>query len=84
MWNAFLEWFDRHKLGIIGSLMLHTTALFYFAMLDLRSVPEERERSELRADVAPPITEEEFERLKRIVLEQTRRTMPVEKPPRED
>jgi hypothetical protein len=68
MWNTFLEWFDRHKVGIIGTLMLHTTALFYFAMLDLRSVPEERERSELRADVAPPITDQEFERIEQQII----------------
>lgn len=63
MGTTFLEWFDRNKVGIIGSLMLHTTLLFYFAMQDLRSVPEEFERSELRMEVAPPITEEEFERI---------------------
>jgi hypothetical protein len=63
MGTTFLEWFDRNKVGIIGSLMLHTTLLFYFAMQDLRSVPEEFERSELRVEVAPPITEEEFERI---------------------
>ena len=63
MGTTFLEWFDRNKVGIIGSLMLHTTLMFYFAMQDLRSVPEEFERSELRMEMAPPITEEEFERI---------------------
>ncbi|MBL0036666.1 MAG: hypothetical protein IPP26_13130 [Flavobacteriales bacterium] len=28
MWTNFLDWFDRNKLGIVGSLMLHTVVLF--------------------------------------------------------
>jgi hypothetical protein len=66
--NGFLDWFDRHKAGLIGSLMLHTTVLFYFAFQDLRSEPEEHERSELRVEVAPPITEEEFERIEQRII----------------
>ncbi|MBL8001111.1 MAG: hypothetical protein JNL05_04035 [Flavobacteriales bacterium] len=66
--TGFLDWFDRHKTGIIGSLMLHTTVLFYFAFQDLRSEPEEHERSELRVEVAPPISEEEFERIEQQIV----------------
>lgn len=66
--TGFLDWFDRHKAGLIGSLMLHTTVLFYFAFQDLRSEPEEHERSELRVEVAPPITEEEFERMEQRII----------------
>jgi len=66
--TGFLDWFDRHKAGIIGSLMLHTTVLFYFAFQDLRSQPEARERSTLDVQMAPPIAEEEFDRMEQEAL----------------
>ncbi len=66
--TGFLDWFDRHKAGIIGSLLLHTSVLFYFAFQDLRSRPEERERSTLDVLLAPPIAEEEFDRLEQQAL----------------
>jgi|GEM_PF-495164 len=41
MFGRFLDWFDRHKFGVIGTLMLHTFLMFAFAMGKLKS-PEPR------------------------------------------
>lgn len=32
MFDRFLDWFERHKYGVIGTLMLHTMLLFTFAI----------------------------------------------------
>ncbi|MBS1943068.1 MAG: hypothetical protein JST38_19570 [Bacteroidetes bacterium] len=31
-YNSFLDWFDRHKYGVIGTLMLHTVLLAVFSL----------------------------------------------------
>jgi hypothetical protein len=41
MFGRFLDWFDRHKYGVIGTLMLHTFLMFAFAMGKLKT-PEPR------------------------------------------
>jgi hypothetical protein len=48
---AFLDWFDRHKLGIIGTLALHTLAMFLLLVTEVRTVPREDQRSDMRIDV---------------------------------
>ena len=35
MFDRFLDWFERHKFGVIGTLMLHTFMLFGMAMSKL-------------------------------------------------
>ncbi|MBK9759766.1 MAG: hypothetical protein IPO90_07285 [Flavobacteriales bacterium] len=35
MFEAFLNWFERHKFGVVGTLMLHTFMLFGMAMSKL-------------------------------------------------
>lgn len=37
MFDRFLDWFERHKFGVVGTLMLHTFLLFGFAMSKLTS-----------------------------------------------
>lgn len=32
MFDRFLDWFERHKIGVVGTLMLHTFLMFGFAM----------------------------------------------------
>lgn len=49
--NSFLDWFERNKVGVIGTLTLHTLLLFLFTMLGMRSTPTEEERSEMRIEV---------------------------------
>lgn len=60
MLNGFLNWFEEHKVGVIGTLALHTAALFIFSMLYLRSTPREDEVSDMRIEV---ISEPEAEQL---------------------
>ncbi len=58
--SDFLDWFERHKLGIIGTLAMHSFLLFAFSMWQIRTTPTEAERSEMRVEVVP---EEEVEEL---------------------
>jgi len=51
MLTAFLDWFDEHKTGIIGTLTLHTAVLFVSTLLFMRSEPREDEISDMRIDV---------------------------------
>ncbi len=60
MLTAFLDWFEEHKAGIIGTLALHTAVLFVSTLLFLRSEPREDEISDMRIDV---IAEEEAEQI---------------------
>lgn len=68
MLSAFLDWFEEHKIGVIGTLALHTAILFVFSMLFLRTTPREDEISEIRVDV---ITEEEAEMIEQRILEES-------------
>lgn len=61
MWNVFLDWFDRHKVGVIGTLMLHTMVLFFFAVLSIRSGTKEEMAKVFDIEITPPMTEEEFQ-----------------------
>lgn len=67
MLNAFLDWFEEHKTGVIGTLTLHTAILFICSMLFLRSTPREDEISEIRIDV---VTEEEAEAIEQEMMNQ--------------
>ena len=49
-----LDWFERHKYGVVGTLVLHTLVLFTLASRQLRTEPTEEEFSELRVEMAPP------------------------------
>jgi len=49
--TGFLDWFERHKLGIIGTLTLHSMLLFVFSMWQIQAEPNETERNEMRVDV---------------------------------
>ncbi|MFN3875517.1 MAG: hypothetical protein ACK4L7_06360, partial [Flavobacteriales bacterium] len=51
MLTAFLDWFEEHKAGILGTLAIHTAVLFVSTMLFLRSVPRDDEVSDMRIDV---------------------------------
>jgi TonB family protein len=35
MFDRFMDWFERHKFGVVGTLMLHTMVLFVMAMSKL-------------------------------------------------
>jgi hypothetical protein len=60
MVSGFLDWFERHKVGVIGTLALHTIALFLFTLWSIRTTPREDEISDMRIEM---ITEEEAQLL---------------------
>lgn len=51
MLSALLDWFEEHKLGIIGTLTMHTGILFVLTFVQLRTTPHEDEISDMRVDV---------------------------------
>jgi len=53
MTNAFLDWFDRHKTGVIGTLAVHSTLLFVFTLATIRSVAPEEEFNEMAIEMMP-------------------------------
>ena len=55
MRSSFLDWFEEHKVGIIGTLTLHTLVLFAFTFLQLRTAPREDEISEMRMYLIEPL-----------------------------
>lgn len=67
MLSSFLDWFEEHKSGVIGTLALHTVVLFTCTMLYLRSTPREDEVSDMRMDV---ISEPEAEELMQRILDE--------------
>ena len=64
---SFLDWFERHKMGVIGTLTIHTLVLFLFSLWNLRTTPTEEERSDMRIDV---VTEAEAEEMVQRINEQ--------------
>lgn len=56
MWSAFLDWFEEHKVAVIGTLTVHTLGLFALTVLHMRTTPREDEISEIRMEL---ISEEE-------------------------
>jgi len=64
--DAFLDWFERHKTGVIGTLLLHTLALFMLTVWSIRATPREEDRSEMRIEVvSDEQAEEMLERIDR-------------------
>ncbi len=51
MVNFFLDWFERHKVGVIGTLVLHTLFLFMLTVWSIRTTPREDQISEMRIEV---------------------------------
>jgi outer membrane biosynthesis protein TonB len=60
MLYRLLDWFEEHKVGVIGTLALHSFALFAFTLWTLRETPTEEEISDMRIEV---LSEEELEQL---------------------
>jgi hypothetical protein len=60
MLNRLLDWFEQHKVGVIGTLALHTIGVFLFTVWNIRTTPTEDERSEMRIEV---LSEPEMEEL---------------------
>lgn len=60
MLTPFLDWFEEHKVGIIGTLTLHTVILFALTFAQLRTEPSADEVSDMQLDVAPELEVEEM------------------------
>ncbi len=54
MFDRFLDWFERHKVGVVGTLMLHTFMLFAMAMSKLPKENEADEPNEMVMELAAP------------------------------
>ncbi len=65
MMNDLLDWFDRNKVGIIGTLTLHSMLLFAFTLWSIRATPREEERSEMRIEI---VSDEQAEEIVEAIL----------------
>lgn len=53
MFDALLDWFERHKVAVIGTLTVHTLMLFAFTLTGMRNTPLPEERSEMLIEMLP-------------------------------
>ncbi len=53
MFDALLDWFERHKVAVIGTLTVHTVLLFAFTLTGMRNTPLPEERSEMLIEMLP-------------------------------
>ncbi|MBL8010661.1 MAG: hypothetical protein JNJ64_08640 [Flavobacteriales bacterium] len=58
MWHLILDRFDRHKYGIIGTLVLHTAVVFTLAISRLGAGPDADQGNEMRVDVMDAVQAE--------------------------
>ena len=54
MFGRFLDWFDRHKFGVVGTLLLHTLMLFAMAMSKLPNEEPSKAPPEMVMELAEP------------------------------
>lgn len=57
---AFLDWFERHKYGVVGTLLLHTVVMFILAVSAIRSNDRESDRSELSVEMVSVMSDDEL------------------------
>lgn len=65
MLSGFLDWFEEHKTGVIGTLTVHTLILFVCTLITLQPPPAEAP-SEMRVEV---ISEPEAEELVQRIID---------------
>lgn len=61
MWNAFDRWFDKHKYGVIGTLLLHSFVLLGFSIAELNTHKPEEDKEEEYLEIVTPMTEAELQ-----------------------
>jgi hypothetical protein len=54
MMDAFLDWFERHKVGIIGTLTIHSMLLFFFTLMTFRAEEADEPLVEMNMEVMTP------------------------------
>lgn len=68
-YDRFLDWFDRHKFGVIGTLLLHTFLMLGFAASRLDDRVPDTMAAEPELDVLPPMTDAEFSQVQQQLQE---------------
>lgn len=58
--NSFLDWFEDHKYGIIGTLTIHSVLLFLFTMAQLQPKSAAEVMGEANVEVLPPTEAEQL------------------------
>ncbi len=54
MFDRFLDWFERHKFGVVGTLMLHTFMLFAMAISKIPVKSEAASTDDMVMELAAP------------------------------
>lgn len=54
MIDAFLDWFERHKVGVIGTLAVHSMLLFFLTLMTVRTGAVSEPTMELNMEVMTP------------------------------
>lgn len=63
MWDKLDRWFDRHKYGVIGTLLLHSVAMLGMSVAQLKGRTAQVERNLRDVEVLPPMSEQELQQL---------------------
>ena len=61
MWDRFDRWFERHKYGVIGTLLLHSFALLGFSIVQLKDHAIEKAQQEEYLEIVTPMSETELQ-----------------------
>ncbi|MCW5898906.1 MAG: hypothetical protein KIT10_06515 [Flavobacteriales bacterium] len=61
MMDALLDWIDRHRTGVMGTLVVHAVLFILLTIWTIRATPREEDRSEIRVEVVPSEMAEEME-----------------------
>ncbi|MFZ1689112.1 MAG: hypothetical protein WAU70_16945, partial [Flavobacteriales bacterium] len=63
MWDRFDRWFEKHKYGVIGTLLLHSFVLLGFSIAELNSHEPEEDKEEEYLEIVTPMSETELQAL---------------------
>lgn len=63
MWDRFDRWFEKHKYGVIGTLLLHSFVLLGFSIAELSSHKPEEDEEEEYLEIVTPMSETELQAL---------------------
>lgn len=65
MMDAFLDWFDRNRYGIVGTILLHSMLLFLLMLWHIATEVPVAERNEMRIEI---VDFEEAERMEEDIM----------------
>ena len=70
MLERFDRWFEKHKYGIIGTVLLHSFVLLGFSVAELKSREKEETTQEEYLEIVTPMTEAEIQAIAEQNLQQ--------------